>query len=175
VWRSLVARGVWDAEVGGSSPLTPTRNNVHAGVTQLVECLPSKQVVAGSSPVSRSNVRTYAVFCSLSRSRTLATPHEDLITEQIQLVSDQEYLGQPGVNTFRSRIPTGRRQLLYGKSVVYATVHGLGRTSTRHLSSGIAGCDRSTLSRLRPSGKAGNSGAVLPSVISGGAAPQESR
>jgi hypothetical protein len=24
VWRSLVARGVWDAEVGGSSPLTPT-------------------------------------------------------------------------------------------------------------------------------------------------------
>ncbi len=26
-----------------------------AGVTQLVESLPSKQVVAGSSPVSRSN------------------------------------------------------------------------------------------------------------------------
>ena len=25
VWRSLVARGVWDAEVGGSNPLTPTR------------------------------------------------------------------------------------------------------------------------------------------------------
>lgn len=24
MWRSLVARGVWDAEVGGSSPLTPT-------------------------------------------------------------------------------------------------------------------------------------------------------
>src|SRR5699024_3845320 len=24
VWRSLVARGVWDAEVGGSNPLTPT-------------------------------------------------------------------------------------------------------------------------------------------------------
>ena len=58
VWRSLVARGVWDAEVGGSSPLTPTdgvgRQNSCAGVTQLVECLPSKQNVAGSSPVSRS-------------------------------------------------------------------------------------------------------------------------
>ena len=24
MWRSLVARGVWDAEVGGSNPLTPT-------------------------------------------------------------------------------------------------------------------------------------------------------
>src|SRR3712207_4956554 len=29
-------------------------NDRRAGVTQLVECLPSKQTVAGSSPVSRS-------------------------------------------------------------------------------------------------------------------------
>jgi hypothetical protein len=48
----LVARGVWDAEVGGSSPLTPTREI--AGVAQLVERLPSKQNVEGSSPFSRS-------------------------------------------------------------------------------------------------------------------------
>ncbi len=57
----LVARMVWDHEVRGSSPRTPTRNKVllrvgyrDAGVTQLVEFLPSKQAVAGSSPVSRS-------------------------------------------------------------------------------------------------------------------------
>jgi hypothetical protein len=31
------------------------RCETNAGVTQLVECLPSKQNVAGSSPVSRSN------------------------------------------------------------------------------------------------------------------------
>ncbi len=52
-----VARGVWDAEVGGSSPLTPTAGCKlirRAGVTQLVEYLPSKQAVAGSSPVPRS-------------------------------------------------------------------------------------------------------------------------
>jgi hypothetical protein len=52
------ARGVWDAEVGGSSPLTPTG---FAGVTQLVESLPSKQVVAGSSPVSRSRKPVWPV------------------------------------------------------------------------------------------------------------------
>ena len=53
---------VWDHEVGGSNPPTPTRvvdiilhkEDKVAGVTQLVESLPSKQVVAGSSPVSRS-------------------------------------------------------------------------------------------------------------------------
>lgn len=46
----LVARTVWDREVAGSSPATPTC----AGVAQLVERLPSKQNVAGPSPVSRS-------------------------------------------------------------------------------------------------------------------------
>ena len=32
----------------------PSADDFEAGVTQLVESLPSKQVVAGSSPVSRS-------------------------------------------------------------------------------------------------------------------------
>ena len=53
MWRSMVARSVWDAEVGGSSPLTPTWS-YHAGVAQLVELLPSKQVVTSSSLVARS-------------------------------------------------------------------------------------------------------------------------
>ncbi len=53
VWRRLVARGVWDAEVGGSSPLTPT-GATPAGVAQLAELLPSKQVVARSNRVARS-------------------------------------------------------------------------------------------------------------------------
>ncbi len=47
----LVAHSVWDAGVVGSNPITPT---IRAGVAQLVELLPSKQKVAGSSPVSRS-------------------------------------------------------------------------------------------------------------------------
>ena len=36
-----------------------------AGVTQLVECLPSKQVVAGSSPVSRSLKKSVVMGLSL--------------------------------------------------------------------------------------------------------------
>jgi hypothetical protein len=55
VWRRPVARGVWDAEVGGSSPLTPTVA-VFAGVAQLAELLPSKQVVARSNRVARSDL-----------------------------------------------------------------------------------------------------------------------
>ena len=58
----LVARGVWDAEVGGSSPLTPT--GFVAGVTQLAECRPSKPVVAGSNPVSRSEIRIVTILLS---------------------------------------------------------------------------------------------------------------
>ena len=41
VWRSLVARGVWDAEVGGSSPLTPTRQE------------PGQKLLCGSNSVGR--------------------------------------------------------------------------------------------------------------------------
>src|SRR5215470_14939016 len=59
---------VWDHEVRGSSPRTPTRNTLQlrvsyddAGVTQSVEFLPSKQAVAGSSPVSRSTSSTAAL------------------------------------------------------------------------------------------------------------------
>ena len=38
----------------------------HAGVTQLVEFLPSKQAVAGSSPVSRSNAHRFLIhLCNL--------------------------------------------------------------------------------------------------------------
>ena len=41
---------------GGSNPPLPTRSRAgDAGVTQLVESRPSKPLVAGSSPVSRSN------------------------------------------------------------------------------------------------------------------------
>ena len=43
----IVVTPVFIAEKGGNCPS-------RAGVTQLVEFLPSKQVVAGSSPVSRS-------------------------------------------------------------------------------------------------------------------------
>src|SRR5947208_11747743 len=56
----LVARMVWDHEVRGSSPRTPTRivsNPIGisiSGSNSVVEFLPSKQAVAGSSPVSRS-------------------------------------------------------------------------------------------------------------------------
>ena len=52
VWRSWLARSVWDAEVGGSNPLTPT-----AGVAQLVERRPSKPLAASSSLVARSGTR----------------------------------------------------------------------------------------------------------------------
>ena len=48
------ARVVWDHEVAGSIPVTPTTIQ-YAGVTQLVECHLAKVKVAGSSPVSRSN------------------------------------------------------------------------------------------------------------------------
>ena len=60
-----VARLLWEQEVRGSSPRTPTGQpfsdfmHNYAGVTQLVEFLPSKQAVAGSSPVSRSYLFNY--------------------------------------------------------------------------------------------------------------------
>ena len=47
----LVARLLWEQEVRGSSPRTPTL----CGSNSVVEFLPSKQAVAGSSPVSRSS------------------------------------------------------------------------------------------------------------------------
>ena len=58
----LVARMVWDHEVRGSSPRTPTipllpcrlSFKMFSGSNSVVEFLPSKQAVAGSSPVSRS-------------------------------------------------------------------------------------------------------------------------
>src|SRR2546428_7487257 len=56
----LVARMVWDHEVRGSSPRTPTCivgdpiGISISGSNSVVEFLPSKQAVAGSSPVSRS-------------------------------------------------------------------------------------------------------------------------
>ena len=55
----LVARMVWDHEVRGSSPRTPIGSTTQAttcisGSNSVVEFLPSKQAVAGSSPVSRS-------------------------------------------------------------------------------------------------------------------------
>jgi hypothetical protein len=34
MWRSLVARGVWDAEVAGSNPAIPTRNEYVKAVGQ---------------------------------------------------------------------------------------------------------------------------------------------
>ena len=39
---------------GGSNPPLSTKSNINAGVTQLVESQPSKLLVAGSIPVSRS-------------------------------------------------------------------------------------------------------------------------
>ena len=53
VQRSLAAHLLWEQGAGGSNPLTPT---FFAGIAQLVEHQPSKLVVAGSRPVSRSNV-----------------------------------------------------------------------------------------------------------------------
>ncbi len=38
VWRSWLARRVWDAEVGGSSPLTPTIYKVLLQSTFLFAC-----------------------------------------------------------------------------------------------------------------------------------------
>ena len=46
---------------GGSNPSL----SIVAGITQLVESLPSKQVVAGSSPVSRSNL-SLGVFLNIA-------------------------------------------------------------------------------------------------------------
>ena len=74
-----VARLLWEQEVRGSSPRTPTsstsllsaNNTMHptlAGVTQLVEFLPSKQAVAGSSPVSRSKSYTVSLQALLKPS-----------------------------------------------------------------------------------------------------------
>src|SRR5215472_624123 len=68
-WRGvaqLVARMVWDHEVRGSSPRTPTISwlsmpsvfKLISGSNSVVEFLPSKQAVAGSSPVSRSKADT---------------------------------------------------------------------------------------------------------------------
>ena len=65
----LVARLLWEQEVRGSSPRTPTPTrliyqptnspiliHIASGSNSVVEFLPSKQAVAGSSPVSRSFV-----------------------------------------------------------------------------------------------------------------------
>ena len=49
---------------GRHEPQAPVA--AHAGVTQLVEFLPSKQAVAGSSPVSRSKVHRFLInLCNL--------------------------------------------------------------------------------------------------------------
>ena len=63
-----VARLLWEQEVRGSSPRTPTLavNNLSAcpnlcGSNSVVEFLPSKQAVAGSSPVSRSTEPTVSL------------------------------------------------------------------------------------------------------------------
>src|SRR6266567_350867 len=63
----LVARMVWDHEVRGSSPRTPTCivgdpiGISISGSNSVVEFLPSKQAVAGSSPVSRSTETTVSL------------------------------------------------------------------------------------------------------------------
>src|SRR5436853_2625143 len=64
----LVARMVWDHEVRGSSPRTPTCivgdpiGISISGSNSVVEFLPSKQAVAGSSPVSRSKSYTVSLL-----------------------------------------------------------------------------------------------------------------
>ncbi len=45
-----LARLIWDQEVGGSNPLTPTSDECFGRLAQLGERLPYKQVVGGSSP-----------------------------------------------------------------------------------------------------------------------------
>ena len=51
----LVECALWEREVPGSSPGSPTLSNLKsAGVAQLVERLPSKEKVASSILVSRS-------------------------------------------------------------------------------------------------------------------------
>src|ERR1700694_2006121 len=68
----LVARMVWDHEVRGSSPRTPTRivgdpiGISISGSNSVVEFLPSKQAVAGSSPVSRSPSLTVSLQALLA-------------------------------------------------------------------------------------------------------------
>jgi hypothetical protein len=64
----LVARLLWEQEVRGSSPRTPTTHSrtnkqpeIPSGSNSVVEFLPSKQAVAGSSPVSRSTEETVSV------------------------------------------------------------------------------------------------------------------
>ena len=47
-------RFLYTEEVVGSKPTWTTK---YARITQLVECCPSKSDVAGSSPVSRSNIK----------------------------------------------------------------------------------------------------------------------
>ena len=54
------ARVVWDHEVAGSIPVTPTTIQ-NAGVTQLVECHLAKVKVAGSSPVFRSTIKIFYI------------------------------------------------------------------------------------------------------------------
>ena len=51
-WRRWLARTLWEREVAGSNPASPTKK--YAVVAQLVEHLPSKEKVAGSIPVHRS-------------------------------------------------------------------------------------------------------------------------
>ena len=70
----LVARMVWDHEVRGSSPRTPTipllpcrlSFKMFSGSNSVVEFLPSKQAVAGSSPVSRSKQETVSLQALLA-------------------------------------------------------------------------------------------------------------
>ena len=59
----LVARLLWEQEVRSSSLRTPTRkvSKSISGSNSVVEFLPSKQAVAGSSPVSRSTQETVSL------------------------------------------------------------------------------------------------------------------
>ena len=58
----MTLNGLWEAEAYDHETLGEalvgsewlTRSRIHAEVAQLVEPLPSKQIVAGSSPVFRS-------------------------------------------------------------------------------------------------------------------------
>jgi hypothetical protein len=78
----LVARLLWEQEVRGSSPRTPTPTrliyqptnspiltHIASGSNSVVEFLPSKQAVAGSSPVSRSLHPASQFACAFTASK----------------------------------------------------------------------------------------------------------